>query len=88
MNTKNNTNKIYSNVHSACKVTHLITNQHIINLRKFYKHKLDDKTLQIIKGLGLKGNSEVTEVKERGQEHDIQIREFINFYSDHCLNAI
>ena len=50
--TKNtNTNKTGSNVHLSCKLTH----QHIINIRQqFYKHQLDVKTLERIKGLGLK----------------------------------
>ena len=47
---KHVTNKIGSNVHLPCK----LTCWHIINLRQqFYKHKLDIKTLERIKELGL-----------------------------------
>ena len=45
------TNKICSKIHMPCTLLH----QHIINLRQqFYKHKLDVKTLERIKELGLK----------------------------------
>ena len=30
----------------------------------------------------------VIEVEERGQEHGIQIKVFINMYFNNCLNAI
>ena len=49
--THNNTNKTCSNTQLTCK----LNQQHIINLSKqFYKHKLDDITLQRMKELGLK----------------------------------
>ena len=50
-NSKQVSNKICSKIHLPCTLLH----QHIINLRqKFYKHKLDVKTLERIKELGLK----------------------------------
>ena len=48
---KQATNKIGSKVHLPCTLSH----QHMINLSwQFYKHKLDVKTLERIKELGLK----------------------------------
>ena len=80
-----NTNQIGSNIYLPCKHTC----QYIINLRQqFYKHKLDVKTLERIKELGLKGNSGAVGVIETRLEYDPQTREFINTYFEHCLNVI
>ena len=62
--------------------------QHIINLRQwFYKHRLDDKTIERIKELGLKRKLRGSRVVEIRLEHGPQTRGFTNTCSEHCLNV-
>ena len=59
--------------------------QPILNLRQqFYRHRLDDKTIERIKELGLKESSEVVEEVEIRLELGPQTREFTNTCSKHA----
>ena len=63
--------------------------QHILSLRQqFYRHRLDNKTTERIKDLGLKRKFRGSREVETRPELGPQIREFTNTCSEHCLNVI